>query len=113
MCDIDNVNLDNFDILDEYQNYLISKDGRLIINTYTGKFVKEYTYDDGYVKISLHDGDKNISLYKHRIIAKQFISNPLDKNGIDHIDHNRANNALSNFIARIFVVCFISKNKMV
>lgn len=58
------------------------------------KIIKESIHKSiGYVRCALN----GITYNKHRIIAQQFIPNDdLTKTEIDHIDHNRANNHISN-----------------
>ena len=60
----------------------------------TDKIIKESIDSNGYVRIYLN----NIKSYKHRIIAQQFIPNDDESNRlfIDHIDHNKINNHISN-----------------
>ena len=57
------------------------------------KIIKEYI-DRGYYNCMLN----NKKYRKHRIIALQFIQNddPINKNQVDHIDHNKLNNDISN-----------------
>lgn len=61
-------------------------------------FYPKYRTDkDGYKKVSLTDGHGNKkSYYVHRVIALTFISNPLNKPEVNHInsirDDNRADN---------------------
>lgn len=54
--------------------------------------------DEGYVRIpSLHDENGNsITSLVHRIIAITFIDNPGNKPTVNHIDHNKSNNIVSN-----------------
>ncbi|MEK6880606.1 MAG: HNH endonuclease signature motif containing protein, partial [Nanoarchaeota archaeon] len=47
---------------------------------------------DGYIHISV-DGENQ---YIHRLVADQFLKRVDGKNEVDHIDHDRNNNKLSN-----------------
>ena len=54
---------------------------------------------DGYVVTYLYtlDGNNTRRQYKnHRLVALQFLPNPENKIEVDHIDHNRKNNHVSN-----------------
>ena len=50
----------------------------------------------GYLIVGLNDGNKQKQYKKHRLIAEQFIPNPDNLPQIDHIDHDRKNNRISN-----------------
>ena len=58
--------------------------------------VAEFAHPNGYIQVNLQDENKPRKFYKHRLIAEQFISNPDNLPQVDHIDHNRANNRISN-----------------
>ena len=64
----------------------------MIKNKKSGKIIKEYVENKCYVRCNLNG--KNY--LKHRLIANQFIPNPNNLPQIDHIDHNRRNNNVSN-----------------
>ena len=57
-----------------------------------GKIIKECEHSDGYLQCKLN----NKSCYKHRLIAIQWIDNPDNLNCVDHINHNRSDNHISN-----------------
>ena len=46
--------------------------------------------------MSLHDDDKTRTCKKHRLIAEQFIPNPDNLPMIDHINHDKKDNRISN-----------------
>lgn len=50
----------------------------------------------GYMIVGLSDGVRRRNHYVHRLVAKAFIPNPDNLSVIDHIDHNRSNNAATN-----------------
>ena len=50
----------------------------------------------GYLMVKLNDNDKRRTCKKHRLIAEQFIPNPDGLTQIDHINHNRKDNRISN-----------------
>ena len=63
-----------------------------IRNKRTGKTVKESIMNNGYYCVRLN----GVLNYKHRLIAKQFIPNPENLPCIDHINHQRIDNHISN-----------------
>ena len=63
-----------------------------IHNKRTGKILKESLMSNGYYQVHLN----RMTYLKHRLVAKQFISNPNNLPCIDHINHNRIDNHISN-----------------
>lgn len=71
--------------------YLINKKGEIFSNK-TKKILKGSIDSDGYTVMKL-----NKKIYKlHRLVAVQFIENPLDKPQVNHLDGNKRNNEVSN-----------------
>jgi hypothetical protein len=77
-------NYPEFEICDEYPHP--------IRNRKTGKYVRMYLLK-GYNMFHLRKGEM---LQHHRIIAQQFIENPLNLPYVDHLDRNRQNNHIQN-----------------
>ena len=82
--------LKEFEPIKDYPNYLIHCDGR-IYNVNRKIFMKP-RLDKGYVSIRLND--KNIRI--HRLVATQFISNPENKQYVNHKDGDKLNNCVNN-----------------
>ena len=81
---VDLLNFADYEILNEYPFTIRRKDNQYV--------VKESFNSRGYIKVNL-----NCKLYlKHRIIAEQFLPNPNNYTEIDHINHDRTDNHLSN-----------------
>jgi hypothetical protein len=78
-----------------FENYLISKDGDIYSN-YTNKKLKCSSDKNGYLKIRLVNKSGRKTMFLHRLLAIQFIPNPLNKPFINHIDGNKYNNRLYN-----------------
>ena len=57
-----------------------------------GKILKESANKKGYLMVSIHGK----SYRKHRIVAIQWIDNPLNLPIVDHINHNRIDNRIEN-----------------
>ena len=60
------------------------------------KIKKQSISKTGYYVVSLWYKNKGKVLKVHRLIAQAFISNPLNKQHINHKDLNKLNNSLNN-----------------
>ena len=69
--------------------YDVSDEG-LVLDKTKGVIIKQYPDKDGYMICNLHNHPKKV----HRLVAICFLSNPDDE--VNHIDHNRTNNNVSN-----------------
>jgi NUMOD4 motif./HNH endonuclease. len=92
--------------IEGFPDYLISNLGYVIskerkVNNGRGYRIKKLTT----LNISLSRGYQMVTIYRdgkayfkslHRLLAKAFIPNPDNKPYINHIDHNRGNNTLTN-----------------
>ena len=87
-----------FKVIEDFPNYQIYNDGR-IYSKNINKFMK-YRLDPttGYYIITLYNKDThNKKTCKiHRLVAKYFCQNPLNKKQVDHIDRNKLNNHYTN-----------------
>lgn len=61
-----------------------------------GKFLKQSINHKGYLEVRLFKNSKSISKIVHRLIALNFIPNPLNLPQINHIDGNKTNNFVNN-----------------
>ena len=75
--------------------YWITKDGT-IYNRHK-RALSPYVAPDGYVSIKLATATNKRGNFRiHRLLAEAFIPNPHKLDTINHIDHNKLNNDLSN-----------------
>ena len=82
-------------VIDNFSNYEISSFGN--IRNKTSSNILTPTIKSGYLSISLHNDNGNRKSVKlHRLVALSFIPNPLNKETVNHKDHNKLNNNLSN-----------------
>lgn len=73
---------------------LIYKDGRKY--QIPKKILHVRKNDDGYLICKLCKENTGKYYFVHRLVAEAFIDNPLDLKEVNHIDCNRANNAVEN-----------------
>lgn len=82
-------------IINDFPNYMISNYGD-IKSIKTNKILKPYITKRGYVYNCLSCNGKTYNLQVHRLVAKEFILNPLNKPCVNHIDYNPSNNYVGN-----------------
>ena len=84
--------------IEEYKGkYQASNIGN-IKNMITNKVLKQYIGSNGYYRIGLYK-DKKTKLFEvHRLIAKTFIDNVENKKEVNHIDVNKLNNNINNYL---------------
>ena len=97
-----NVNISNLDTtlehwasIDGYLNYQVSWFGR-VLNTKTGRILKPGTSGPGYLFVMLSKNGKPKMHYIHKLVAREWVSNPEEKRCVDHIDGSRTNNHWEN-----------------
>ena len=78
-----------------YPNYKVSNFGNVKSIT-TQLIMKGTKRSNGYFNVSLTNNEDKSNKTIHRLVANAFIDNPLEKKNVDHIDHNRLNNHVSN-----------------
>jgi hypothetical protein len=79
-----------------YEHYLVSEDGK-VYNSLSGKELKSYpNKNTGYMTIVLSNGIKPKACYVHRLVALVYISNPLNFPEVNHKNHIRSDNSVSN-----------------
>ena len=87
------MNAEFVDLIDFENDYEINTTYPYEIkNKRTGKILKESIMNNGYYCVRLN----GVTYVKHRLIAKQFILNPNNYPCVDHINHNRNDNHISN-----------------
>jgi hypothetical protein len=78
-----------------YTSYSVSTYGN-VRNNKTGRILKAGDNGDGYYKVILCTNGNRQSMLIHKLVANTFIENLKNKKCVDHIDHNRVNNHISN-----------------
>ncbi len=83
------------DIKGYYGRYQISTFGR-VKSIVSNKIMRPHKLGS-YLNISLRDKDQKLHSHRiHRLVATHFIDNPNNEKNVDHIDHNKLNNHVSN-----------------
>ena len=81
--------------LDNFSKYTISNLGHIKV-VKTGLILKS-TMKGGYCCVRIvNDDGIQVPMKVHRVIALCYILNPENKATVDHIDHNKENNKVSN-----------------
>lgn len=81
-------------VLDLKNGYTIRDDG--VIASRFGRVIKPQVSRNGYIRVELWENGKGRKHLVHRLLAQAFIPNPHAKPQVNHIDGNKANNALHN-----------------
>ena len=89
--------MEEYKIITGFSNYEISNFGN-VRNIKTGLIRKQWTHRKGYkiVGITSDENGKQFKKRVHRLAAEMFIPNLNNKNEVDHIDNNKANNNINN-----------------
>lgn len=82
-------------IKDFQRLYKVSNHGN-IFSLRTNKYRKLQKDKDGYLKVTLYNGNNSRKYMVHRLVATAFIPNPQNKSQIDHIDTIKTNNNVQN-----------------
>jgi len=64
--------------------------------TFIGRIIKPWKNTQGYSKIRFYSSGKGKNLFVHRLVAEAFISNPLNRPFINHINGNKEDNRVEN-----------------
>lgn len=78
-----------------YPNYLVTTDGR-IFNLKTMKFLKRMLNNTGYHYTCLYNKNGGKFFLVHRLMAETYLPKNQNRNYVNHIDGNKANNLLFN-----------------
>ena len=81
-------------VIDGYQNYMVSNRGD-VMNRKTKRILKP-GIDRGYPKVHLSENKARKNQYVHVLVARAHIENPNGCRCVDHIDHEKTNNDVTN-----------------
>jgi hypothetical protein len=83
---------ENWKKIKGYDNYFVSDHGR--VKNDDGKILR--LLNNHYEMIRLYKDNKCETLCVHKLVAKTFLDNPIDYQIVNHKDHDKKNNKLSN-----------------
>ncbi len=89
------VNIEQWKLIDGYDNYEVSSFGR-VRNNETSRIMKLNVAKAGYVQIDLCKDGKRKNHRVHRLVGFAFLEKKDGDIEVDHIDHNRSNNIITN-----------------
>lgn len=78
-----------------FENYKVSNTGK-VYSLAKNKVMKPWIVNSGYYVLTLVDSGVSKNMSVHRLVAKAFIPNPLNKEQVNHIDGNKLNNNVDN-----------------
>lgn len=81
--------------IEGYPNYQISNYGR-VYSRNRGKMLSLGRHAQGYLLVQLHKQGVGVHFYVHRLVARAFINNPLNKPEINHINSKKDDNSSDN-----------------
>ncbi len=81
-----------------HRNYEVSWFGR-VRNIDTGRILTPGTNTGGYLHVILYQYKKAKTMKIHKLVAREWVSNPEEKRCVDHIDGDRINNNHKNLRA--------------
>lgn len=83
--------------IEGYDLYFVSEDGKVYSDKYkTRRELSQRLNRKGYLYVNLCKNGKYKSVSVHRLVANAFLEKDPDKNQVNHIDGNKANNNVSN-----------------
>ena len=83
----------NWKVIKDFESYEISDTG--LIRRNKDQIIKPFD-NKGYLRIRLYNNCKGKNFLVHRLVAIYFISNPENKDQVNHKDFNRTNNHIDN-----------------
>ena len=78
------------------KNVKLYKNGRVFVASRNKIKEKKPRYNDKYFAIGVRYEEGYKSQYIHRLVAKEFVPNPENKNTVNHIDGDKINNSYEN-----------------
>ena len=78
------------------KNVKLYRNGRVFVASRNKIIEKRPKYNDRYFKIGVRYEEGRKSQYIHRLVAKEFVPNPENKNTVNHIDGDKTNNSYVN-----------------
>lgn len=87
--------MEEWKTIEGYENYEVSTAGQ-VRNKKTGKILKQWKNNRGYLKVNLCKNGKQKCFSVHRLVAIHFITNPHNLPEVNHINENKEDNSVDN-----------------
>ncbi|EGB03757.1 hypothetical protein AURANDRAFT_33571 [Aureococcus anophagefferens] len=87
--------MEQWKTIEDFPNYEVSTFGN-VKSKRRNKLRYTSKSKDGYLRMDMSVSGKSKKKLIHRLVALAFIDNPENKPFVDHIDHDRTNNNISN-----------------
>ena len=78
-----------------FESYVVTPQGE-VINTRTGRVLKQDDNRTGYKRVTLSEGGKLKRFFVHRLVAIHYIPNPYNLKEVNHINGDKSDNGLEN-----------------
>ena len=85
----------NWKNIEGYSNYMVSDLG-FVMNKKTLRILQASTHTRGYHQVSLCENNVRNTHLIHVLVARAHVDNPSGHKRVDHIDHDKTNNSVSN-----------------
>ncbi len=85
----------NWKNIEGYTNYMVSDQG-FVMNKKTLRILQASTHTRGYHQVGLYDDKVRKFHLIHVLVANNHIDNPNGYKCVDHIDHDKTNNCVTN-----------------
>lgn len=82
-------------VIESFPNYTITDSG-VIYSKKSNKIMKQHLDKDGYLVLNLSNNGIKKQCKVHRLVALAFIPNPERLSTVNHINHNKQDNRVSN-----------------
>lgn len=79
-----------------FPGYLVTENGYVLSTRSRKRVLKPAVDKSGYNRVRIENGSIKKSFYIHRLVAAAFVPNDLGKPFVNHIDHDKSNNAVEN-----------------
>ena len=82
--------MESWENIEGFRDYKVSSEGKIKSLKYgRERILKQAKDNNGYLIVNLYENKKCNTFKVHKLVAKTFISNPNNKEDINHINRNK------------------------